>query len=106
MRTKSKTPRPSIWSGVSAYGTYEGPRGNPDEWRAGFSDAWDAATARRIIREQSPWDILGISPTATLAEATKAFRRLMLIHHPDKGGDAEKARQIIAAYTVIRESYR
>ena len=36
----------------------------------------------------SPWTILGLGPRATHAEIKRAFRRLALTTHPDKGGSA------------------
>ena len=100
-----KKPRPSIFSGVSPYGIYEGPRGNSEEWRAAFAYAWNATTAKKIIKEESPWDILGVDRKAPWSTITKAFRRLILVHHPDKGGDPETCKKIIAAYTILHETY-
>ena len=45
--------------------------------------------------------ILGISETATKEEAKKAFKKLAHQHHPDKGGDIEKFKEISQAYTVL-----
>ena len=100
-----KPPRPSIWSGVSPYGTYEGRRGSPEEWRGTYSDAWDYATAKRTIRQESPWEILGLPINSPWEAVKAAFRRLMLIHHPDKGGNEETCRKIISAYVVLKETY-
>ena len=36
----------------------------------------------------SPLTILGLGPTATQQEIKRAFRRLALTTHPDKGGSA------------------
>eukprot|EP01038_Epipyxis_sp_PR26KG_P015355 gene15355-20693_t len=44
---------------------------------------------------------LGLTPNATHAEVKKAFRRLSLIHHPDKGGDPNKFHEISNAHDAI-----
>ncbi|MBO0884166.1 MAG: J domain-containing protein, partial [Mycobacterium sp.] len=59
-----------------------------------------------------PYVVLGVSPTATLAEITHAYRRHLRDHHPDirppaPNGDAdERLRQIVAAYTSLRDQHR
>jgi molecular chaperone DnaJ len=48
------------------------------------------------------YDILGVSKSAGEAEIKKAFRELAHKHHPDKeGGNAEKFKEINAAYQVL-----
>ena len=47
------------------------------------------------------YEILGISETSTLLEVKRAYKRLAQKHHPDKGGDAEKFKQIKSAYDLI-----
>lgn len=37
---------------------------------------------------------LGISPGSSETEAKTAFRSLARLHHPDKGGDAEKFKEV------------
>ncbi|CAG8772189.1 18209_t:CDS:2, partial [Cetraspora pellucida] len=39
-----------------------------------------------------------VSPGATPKEITNAYRKLALIHHPDKGGSNEKFQEISEAY--------
>ena len=34
--------------------------------------------------------------------ARRQYRRLALLHHPDRGGDAERFKQVSAAYQVVR----
>lgn len=45
--------------------------------------------------------VLGVQRGADLTEIKAAYRRLMLQHHPDKGGDLEAAKQINAAYEAL-----
>ena len=44
---------------------------------------------------------LGLESDATTDEAKFAYRRLAQMHHPDKGGDAEKFKRIALAYRVF-----
>lgn len=46
-------------------------------------------------------EILQINYGASKEEIKKAFHRLALIHHPDKGGDVKKFIQIKDAYEVL-----
>jgi len=52
-------------------------------------------------RISNPYEILGISPSATDLEIKKAYRDLARKSHPDKGGTEEKFKQINEAYTQI-----
>ena len=45
--------------------------------------------------------ILEVKPEASQDEIKKAFRRLALIHHPDKGGDENKFKEINEAYAIL-----
>jgi DnaJ-class molecular chaperone len=47
---------------------------------------------------------LGVPRTATADEIKQAFRRLASQHHPDKGGDQEKFKEISAAYEVLSDT--
>ena len=47
------------------------------------------------------YDILGVSKTATKAEIKKAFREKAKKHHPDKGGDEAKFKEINNAYDTL-----
>ena len=103
MRVKSNKPKRSIWTEtVSRYGTYEGEYGSAAEWAASFQDAWSGVGAKEIIKDESPWGILGVAAGSTLDEVKSAFRKLIMKNHPDKGGDAELCKKIIAAYTTLQ----
>ncbi len=52
--------------------------------------------------------VLGVLPDASLEDIKRAYRRLVLKHHPDRGGDAdaEKFKQIQAAYETLSDPAR
>ena len=47
--------------------------------------------------------ILGVSESATTDEIKKAFRKLAVKHHPDRGGSKEKFQEINEAHTVLSD---
>lgn len=47
------------------------------------------------------YNILGVGKSASAAEIKTAFRKKAHQHHPDKGGDAEKFKEINEAYQVL-----
>lgn len=49
---------------------------------------------------------LGVSETATQEEIKKAYRKLAMQHHPDKGGDTNKFQEIQAAYDTINDDQK
>lgn len=51
----------------------------------------------------NPYDVLGIPQGASDQEAKKAFKKLAMKHHPDKGGDTSKFQEVKEAYERITE---
>lgn len=53
--------------------------------------------------------ILGLQPNSTLSDVKTAFRRLSLIHHPDKNGNSDESnrifKEIINAYDILNEYF-
>jgi len=49
------------------------------------------------------YQILGISRAASEAEIKKAYRALAHKHHPDKGGDEKKFKEINEAYQILSD---
>lgn len=52
----------------------------------------------------SYYDILGVSKTASSKEIQRAYRKLALQHHPDKGGNEEKFKELGKAYECLSDS--
>lgn len=50
------------------------------------------------------YNVLGVPKTATDDEIKKAFRRLAHEHHPDKGGDPSKFKDVNEAYQVLGDA--
>jgi DnaJ family protein A protein 2 len=49
------------------------------------------------------YETLEVPKTATTAEIKKAYRNLSRVHHPDKGGDEHKFKEINAAYEILSD---
>jgi len=49
------------------------------------------------------YSVLGVDESATGAEIKKAYRKLSLKHHPDKGGDEQVFKEVTRAYEVLSD---
>lgn len=47
------------------------------------------------------YEVLGLTKAATKAEIKKAYQKAASKNHPDKGGDAEKFKEVQAAYDTL-----
>ena len=47
------------------------------------------------------YEVLGVGKTASADEIKKAFRKAAIEHHPDRGGDEAKFKEVNAAYEVL-----
>lgn len=55
------------------------------------------------MAKQDYYEVLGINKGASADEIKKAFRRLAVKHHPDRGGDETKFKEINEAYEVLKD---
>lgn len=49
------------------------------------------------------YDILGLGKNASADEIKKAFRKAAIEHHPDRGGDEAKFKELNEAYEVLKD---
>ena len=75
--------------------------GSAAGWRDGFHERMGFEQAVEVLRDASPWGVLGVARDATWEAIKKAYRRLMLVTHPDRGGDVEACKRVQAAYAVL-----
>lgn len=52
---------------------------------------------------QNFYEILGVDKSASTEEIKKAYRKLALEHHPDRGGNQEKFKLLNEAYQVLSD---
>lgn len=52
------------------------------------------------------YKILGVDKSASKEDIKRAFRKLALEHHPDKGGNAEKFKEASEAYAVLSDDQK
>ena len=52
------------------------------------------------------YKLLGISPSATLAQIKSAYRKMMLKNHPDKGGTTAFAQKLVFASETLTDPDR
>jgi len=55
------------------------------------------------MNKRDYYEVLGVSKNASADEIKKAFRRAAIEHHPDKGGDEAKFKEINEAYEVLKD---
>jgi len=56
-----------------------------------------------ILEMKNPYHILGVQEGASDDDVKKAYRKLAKEHHPDKGGDDAKFKEIAEAYDILSD---
>merc|ERR1719183_3190052 len=60
--------------------------------------------SRKPVDTTKFYKALDVEKNASEADIKKAYRKLAVKHHPDKGGDPEKFKEITRAYEVLSDS--
>ena len=60
-------------------------------------------SSKKEVDNKKFYDILEVSQKATQDEIRKAYRKLAVKHHPDKGGDQEKFKELSLAYETLSD---
>ena len=53
-----------------------------------------------------PYQILNVNPSSKLEDIKKAYRKLVKIHHPDKGGDMQVMLKINEAWENLKRNHK
>jgi DnaJ-domain-containing protein 1 len=71
--------------------------------RLGAQTLWGtiASPVRPLLERQQALGVLGLPPNATRQQIKRRYRALAKKHHPDRGGDQQEMRRIIAAYELL-----
>jgi molecular chaperone DnaJ len=56
------------------------------------------------VAKRDYYEILGVGKDASADEVKKAFRRAAIEHHPDRGGDEAKFKELNEAYEVLKDT--
>lgn len=70
----------------------------------GGDDGFSRRGKKEKVDTDAFYNLLGISKDADDATIKKAYRKLALKEHPDKGGDPEKFKAITRAYEVLSDA--
>lgn len=61
------------------------------------------ASQPREVNNKKFYETLEVAKDASETDIKKAFRRQAMVHHPDKGGDPEKFKELQRAYEVLTD---
>ena len=87
---------------------YTTPKFNTSSFYSSYTKTKNNNTSTNIryirlseLDDTNPYNCLEVSQMATKDEIRNAYKKLILLNHPDKGGDAEKFNKIHEAYEIL-----
>src|SRR4051812_29929696 len=57
-----------------------------------------------MVAKRDYYEVLGVGKDASADEIKKAFRKAAVEHHPDRGGDEAKFKEVNEAYEVLKDA--
>jgi hypothetical protein len=97
------TPKPNWWKFFNFFD--EDPFTDNYGKRSHPRDFFDEEECPEGQRNMNPFDILGVDENTDPKDIKKAYYKLCLIHHPDKGGDQKDFIKIQTAWEYIEMYY-
>lgn len=67
------------------------------------SEAYIRKQLSSCFGTEDVYEVLGIAKSASSSEIKKAYMKLALVHHPDKGGDKEKFQALSLAHAILSD---
>ena len=103
MKSKDKKPKKSFTEGYKTYNPETEGYGNKRQWRSTFNRRFFQEYIEDTLNESGlAWDILGVLRTASKEEIRKAYLKMAMANHPDRGGDTELMKKINLAYERLK----
>lgn len=59
--------------------------------------------SRISLGQENPYEVLGVSPSASVDEIRRAYKAKAAASHPDRGGNAEEFKRVAAAYAILSD---
>lgn len=72
-------------------------RGNPESWKEAFKIRMGPITKQEFAE---------LTDAKTEILLKKAYRKLAVIHHPDKGGDVEQFKKLSNLYDELMQKFK